>query len=255
LREKKKKMRIALTILLICTGVAVSEAFTMSVDDQEMTMVGEERSMLSDFFVKNVTVNSTTYLGRPALKLAFTDAYQQYLYTANVANGEAYFRIPLSFNFYEGTIDVDIAAENNQYADDSSRAFAGVIFHQQLNDQSDIVYLRMLNGRLNNPPPPSPRIDRALQYMSLPQWTFDKLREQFPGKYETGADVAEKRWVHLRLVVKNNTVSAFIDYATTPVVQQLPLLGANAPGWVALFVDDATDAYFSNLRIRRSMMM
>ena len=131
-----------------------------------MAILAEERNMLAQFFAKNVTVNPATYLGRPALKLAITDAYQQYLNTANIANADAYLRIPFTFNFYDGTIDVDIAAENNKYADENVRAFAGVLFRQQLNGQSDIVYFRMLNGRLNNPPPESTNWSRHSIHVS-----------------------------------------------------------------------------------------
>ena len=272
-------MRITLPISLICIGVAIASAFTITVvsfqsiytvhsiasflnnshlkDDQQMTVTQDRNMMmqplaqtlLNNFFAVNVTVNPVAnYLGRPALKVAFTDAYQKYYTANNVVQSGAFQRIPLTRFFYEGTIDVDIAAEPNKYADEFTRAFAGVIFRQQINGASDTVYFRMLNGRLNNPQPPADRLTRAIQYIAPPKWEFSNLREEFPGKYETGADIAAKRWNHLRLVVNNQTVSAYVDYATKPALQ-VSLLGANAPGWIAFFVDDATDAYFSNLRI------
>lgn len=199
------------------------------------------------FFTNNVNVDRAEYLGRPALKVAFTDEYQQ---TNEAAQANAYVTIPLTY-FYEGTIEVDIAAERNSYANEFSRAFAGVAFRSQPDPKKetyDLVYLRMTNGLLNNPPPPEDRAVRAVQYISPPKWTFDNLREQFPGKYEAGAKIAEKRWNHLRLTVKNNTVQVFIDYDPTPVLN-VPLLGTRAPGPIAFWVDDATTAYFSNLQI------
>ena len=210
---------------------------------------------VNNVLAKNVTVSPTTYLGRPALKIAFSDAFQKY-FEANGRNvaDHPYFRIPFTRFFYEGIIEVDIAAERNQLADESVRAFAGITFHQQIDsDQSDTVYLRMTNGRLNNPQPPAERLARAIQYISPPKWEFFNLREQFPGKYEAGADIAEKRWNHLRLVVKNSSVTAYVDNATKPALQ-VALLGPNAPGPIALFVADGTDAYFSNLRITNTKM-
>ena len=207
--------------------------------------------MMNNFLAQNVTVNRATYLGRPALKVAFTDAYQKYYTNAGFVQTLAYVGIPFTRRFFEGIIDVDIAAERNKYADESIRAFAGILFRKQAENQGEIVYLRMTNGRLNNPQPePAERLSRAIQYVSPPKWDFLTLRTEYPGKYEAGADIAEKRWNHLRLVVKNNTVSAYIDKAAKPSLQ-VPLLGTSAPGSIALFVDDSTDAYFSNFRITK----
>jgi hypothetical protein len=36
---------------------------------------------------------------------------------------------------------------------------------------------------------PSPRDQRAIQYFGYPDWKFDRLREQYPGDYEAGADI------------------------------------------------------------------
>lgn len=207
--------------------------------------------LMQQFFSKNVTVDRADYLGRPAFKVAFTDSYQEYYRSQDVQQSSAYVTVPLTEKFYEGIIDVDIAAERNSYADNqTSRAFAGIAFRTQSSNKElfDLVYLRMTNGLLNNPPPSEERALRAIQYISSPKWTFDNLRQQFPGKYETGAKIAEKRWNHLRLIVKNNSVSAFIDSDSQPVLIA-NLLSDNPPGSIAFWVDDATTAYFSNLQI------
>ena len=106
----------------------------------------------------------------------------------------------------------------------------------------------MTNGLLNTPPPSGERAIRAIQYVSVPKWDFDTLRQNFPGKYEAGAKIAEKRWNHLRIQVKNNTVSTFIDLDRKPVLE-VPLLEANLRGPIRLWVGDSTTANFSNLRV------
>ena len=203
--------------------------------------------IMQRFFSNNVNIERTNYQGRIALKVAFTEAYQL---NNGTVQGNAYVTVPLT-NFYEGTIDVDIAAERNQYADENSRAFAGVAFRTQPSKRDvtyDLVYLRMTNGLLNTPPPSGERAIRAIQYVSVPKWDFDTLRQNFPGKYEAGAKIAEKRWNHLRIQVKNNTVSTFIDLDPKPVLE-VPLLEANLRGPIRLWVGDSTTAYFSNLRV------
>ena len=218
--------------------------------DRNMMMQPLAQTLLNNFFAVNVTVNPVAnYLGRPALKVAFTDAYQKYYTANNVVQSGAFLRIPLTRFFYEGTIDVDIAAERNIYADESVRAFAGIAFRKQSNTQYDMVYLRETNGQLNEVVPPGERINRAIQYVSVPKWDFDVLRTQFPGKYEAGAPIAEKRWSHLRLLVKNNTISASVD--GKPIFNQIQLLEKNPAGSIAYWVDVGTDAYFSNLRIQK----
>ena len=58
-----------------------------------------------------------------------------------------------------------------------------------------------------------------------------------------------KWFFRCRILVQNNSVSVFIDSGSTPVFQR-DLLGVDNTGGVAYWVDDATDAYFSNLKIQ-----
>lgn len=198
----------------------------------------------------NADVQLRQYNGRMAVKVAFTDAYQKQYNNEAIVQGNSHAQIPLTCDFYEGTIDVDIAAERNIYAGEGTRAFAGIAFRKQSNNnQYDLVYLRGTNGQLNQEVPPEPRINRAIQYISVPKWDFDTLRTQFPGKYEAGAPIAEKRWSHLHLLIKNNTFSASVDGKL--IFNQVPLLEKNPAGSIAYWVDDGTDAYFSNLRIQK----
>ena len=205
--------------------------------------------LMKNQLAHNVDLQLKQYNGRMAVKVAFTEAYVEEYKKSPVLLAESHVQIPLTCNFYEGTIDVDIAAERNIYADESVRAFAGIAFRKQSNTQYDMVYLRETNGQLNEVVPPGERINRAIQYVSVPKWDFDVLRTQFPGKYEAGAPIAEKRWSHLRLLIKNNTISASVD--GKPIFNQIQLLEKNPAGSIAYWVGDGTDAYFSNLRIRK----
>jgi len=197
----------------------------------------------------NADLRLKQYNGRMAIKVAFTDAYQKQYDNGTVFQQNSLAQIPLTCDFYEGTIDVDIAAERKIHAEEGTRAFAGIAFRKQSNTQYDLVYLRETNGQLNQIIPPGERINRAIQYVSVPKWDFITLRTQYPGKYEAGAPIAEKRWSRLHLLIKNNTFSASID--GKPIFNQVPLLEKNPAGSIAYWVGDGTDAYFSNLRIRK----
>lgn len=203
--------------------------------------------LMENYLANNVAIQRKEYLQRSALKVSLIDAYQKLLQEdSTIILSDGHVEVPLT-NFYEGTIDVNIAAERNRHASNLTRGFAGIAFRKQSSNQYELVYLRVTNGQLNRIKPPGERIDRAVQYVSLPQWDFDTLRTQFPGKYEAGAKIAEKRWNHLRLLVKNSTITASIDGQV--VLNKIPLLGINLTGSIAYWVGDGTDAYFSNLRI------
>lgn len=164
--------------------------------------------------------------------------------------GSGYVEIPLT-TFYEGTIDVDIAAERNgKRTKDPERAgAAGVAFRIQSSyDQYELVCLRTMNGRFNLPPPSIDRLGRAIQYASPPEWTSAKLRNQFPGRFEATAKIGERRWNHLRISVRNNTLTVYVDGNPASAIQT-SLLGLNARGSLAYWVDAGTNAYFTNLKI------
>ena len=152
---------------------------------------------MDKYLSNNVVIQNTNYLGRDALKVSFSEGYQKYVTESGLVQGNGFVEVPLT-NFYSGTIDVDIAAVRNRYADENGRAFAGIVFRKQSNDQFECVYLRMTNGLLNAVKPPVERMNRAVQYISAPQWTFENLRNQFPDQYEAAANIGEKRWNHLR---------------------------------------------------------
>ncbi len=203
--------------------------------------------LMENYLANNVAIQRKKYLQRSALRMSLTDAYQKLLQEdSTIILSDGHVEVPLT-NFYEGTIDINIAAERNRHASNLTRGFAGIAFRKQSSNQYELVYLRVTNGQLNRIQPPGERIDRAVQYVSLPQWDFDTLRTQFPGKYEAGAKIAEKRWNRSRLLVKNSTITASIDGQI--VLNQIPLLGINLTGSIAYWVGDGTDAYFSNLRI------
>lgn len=203
---------------------------------------------MQHYLSRNVTIERTVYLGRDALKVACTDSYQRLVDQAGLVQSNSFVEIPLT-TFYEGTIDVDLAAEWNGKTKVSERsASAGLAFRIQSNDRYELVTLKTANGRLNFPPPSVERLARAVQYASPADWSFDKLRNQFPGRYEAPANIGERRWHRLRISVKNNAFTVFIDGNFTPVLQA-SLLGTKVQGSIAYWVDSGTNAYFSNLKI------
>ena len=211
----------------------------------------------------NAQYQQTVFNGVPALQVSETAAYNAAFSSADVNKtnqGNAYVTIS-TVPFFEGTIDVDMAAVRNNFSylfhitptqNLLVGAMAGISFRQQSNNQYDAIYLRTGAGRLNNPAPTAPLSYFGAQYISPPTWIFSKLQQSMP-QYTTGSDVAEGQWTHISLTVFNNTLTAWVGNNPTPVFNKIPLLGAGLPGPIGLFVETGTVAYFANLRVSPSI--
>ncbi len=125
------------------------------------------------------------------------------------------------------------------------QSFVGVAFHGADEKTFEVVYFRPFNFKADDPA----RRTHAVQYIAQPAHTWQKLREQSPGKYEnTIAPVPDPDgWFHARIVVAWPKVSVFVNDAREPclVVDQL---SGRQRGWVALWVD-VSDGNFANLKI------
>lgn len=145
----------------------------------------------------------------------------------------------------DGVIEVDVLGRLLPDAPDYARGFVGLAYRvQEQSAQFGAAYLRPTNGRGLAP---SPRDARALQVFAYPDWPFDRLREDFPQQFETGADVAPDRWHHLRLDLIGTSVAVAVD--GVEILRLADALAPSAPGRVGLWVDIGTEGWFANLRI------
>lgn len=182
--------------------------------------------------------------GRHALSVELTVEEQARQRAGAGGNRPTYAIVPGWFE--DGVIEVDIAAELNGRGGAESRGFAGVAFRLGDDERFEAVYLRVANGTLNVPPPPSPRDVRAIQYISHPDFHFSESRAVAPGVYEKGAPIGTGSWHRLRLQVSGRRLVASVD---GQVVLEVDDLRLDRSGRVALWVGDGTRAYFANLTI------
>jgi Domain of Unknown Function (DUF1080) len=185
--------------------------------------------------------------GRDCLAVELSEAEQRgRLDRTRAANAPSYAIVARDFT--DGTIEVEIGAELSGKGGEDARGFAGIAFH--ISDDfatHEAIYLRMTNGRLNAPPPPAPRIDRAVQYVAHPDFHFPVSRERFPGRYEKGADIAAGRWFRYRLEIAGAQARALVDDVEVLRVDDLHFAGRR--GLVGLFVDDGSRGFFRELKI------
>lgn len=91
------------------------------------------------------------------------------------------------------------------------RSFIGVVFHG-LNDSTfDAVYCRPFNFFAKD----SVRRIHAIQYISHPDFTWKKLRDERNTMFESeiASPPDPNGWFILKLVIDKNTVKAFINTA------------------------------------------
>jgi hypothetical protein len=149
-------------------------------------------------------------------------------------------------DFSEGMIDIDFRGANKP-----GQSFVGIAFHGVDDTTFDAVYFRPFNFKN----PEIPRRARAVQYISHPQFTWEKLRAESPGKYEAAVTPVPDPdgWFHARIVVEGRKVSVLVnDSSTTSLV--VTQLSDRHKGLVGLWVGNGSDGDFANLRITPATM-
>ncbi len=148
--------------------------------------------------------------------------------------------------FSEGVVEFDVRGENLK-----QHSFVGVAFHGQDNDTFDAVYFRPFQFREAD----AGLRARSIQYVSLPAFTWRRLREGFPGRYESSVDPVPDpdAWFHVRVVVKGPVVSAYVNGNDTPSLVVEKVTDANS-GRVGLYVADTSGGEFANLTIQPASM-
>jgi len=145
--------------------------------------------------------------------------------------------------FANGTIEIDIRGR-----DVMQQSFVGVAFHAADASNYDAVYFRPFNFRSSDPE----RRVHAVQYISMPTFTWQKLRTEHPNMYEKAVNPVPdpNGWFRARIVVASPKVSVFVEDAKEPslVVTQL---SDRRRGMVGLWADNF-GGDFANLSIEHA---
>ena len=192
----------------------------------------------------NVTADVVTYRGKRALHLVQSGVPA----TATAGGTEKSMAIVLASDFKDGVIEADIAGIPRAGAGEAARGFVGIAFRiQQDASKFECFYLRPTNGRADD----QLRRNHATQYVSSPDYPWQKLRQENPGVYESYADLVPGEWTHMKIEVTGTKARLYINGATQPalIVNDLKL-GADTRGRIALWAGTETEAWFANLTVR-----
>jgi len=223
---------IALLTMALSTGFTQVKPTTVSLDNP------------SEMQFRNVKTEQVTYKGRKALRV--TDAAPP-----NVADG-IQLVILNKTEFQDGVIEIELAGEPAANAGEGARGFVGVAFRVNLDAAKDAAeyecfYLRPTNGRTDD----QVRRNHSTQYISHPDFPWNRLRKEFPEKYESYVDVVPGEWTKIKIEVRGDKARLYVHDAPQPVLVVNDLKHGQSRGQIALWVGAGSVAHFSNLRVSK----
>jgi hypothetical protein len=144
-------------------------------------------------------------------------------------------------DFKSGTIQVDLRGR-----DVLGQSFVGLAFHRKDDATYEAVYLRPFNFRAEDPV----RRQHAVQYISVPDYDWPRLRKEFPEEFENPVDqsIVPTDWVRLRLVVDSGKVQIYVGDVKTPALE-VRKLGSLDGGMIGLWTGNNSEGDFANLVI------
>lgn len=186
----------------------------------------------------NVLMTEEIYSGKKSLKVTDTEE-----------NTEVKFVKINHSDFKNGIIEVDISGKLAANSSELARGFVGIAFRiNNDNSKFECIYLRPTNGRADD----QIRRNHSVQYISYPDFSWFKLRKDFPEKYESYVDLVPGEWTKMKIEVKGDMAKLFLHGNAQPtlIVNDLKL-GSDNIGSIGLWIGPGTEAHFSNLLINK----
>jgi hypothetical protein len=185
----------------------------------------------------NAKAEAVSYRGRRAVRLDPVPGQD--------STGSLLAFLPAS-NFKNGTIQVDLAGSPRAGAPATSRGFIGIAFRvQQQGAKYECFYVRPSNARSDD----QLRRNHSAQYISVPDFPWERLRKETPGVYESYVDLEAGAWTTLKVVVTGTKAQLYVNNAKEPCLIVNDLKLGESEGRIALWSDSTTDGYFSNLTL------
>ncbi|HSH20977.1 MAG TPA: hypothetical protein VLA03_11015 [Draconibacterium sp.] len=145
--------------------------------------------------------------------------------------------------FENGTIEFDVKGK-----DVAGKSFVGVAFHIQNEETYNAVYFRPFN--FNNPD--KTKSGHSVQYICHPEFTWSKLRTEFPEQFENPVQAIPdpNEFFHAKLVVKWPMVSVFVEDSTEPSLS-VKMKSDFKKGKIGFWVGYGSDGSIKNLIVTK----
>jgi hypothetical protein len=193
---------------------------------------------IANFRPVNTFISTAEIEGRKTIRVTKDPTIQEV--------DEATYARLVESDFKNGSIEVQVLSRLLPDAPDYARGFIGVAFRiDESNTGFEGIYIRPTNGRAEDPF----RRSHSTQYFSFPDFKFDRLRNEAPGKYESHADIGINEWIHLKIEVQDEIALLYLNGSEQPVLTVNDLKhGAGASGGIGLWVDIGTEGFFTELK-------
>lgn len=197
-----------------------------------------------DFNLIGVTLEDGNVKGSNALRLSMPARQWQDPNKETLTDRNYMAWLPI--NFHNGVIEVEIASTLATGAPDYARGFMGISFRIQPKGSFENIYLRPTNSQSQD----QVRRNHSVQYFAYPDFRFDRLRKEAPERYETYADIKLNEWNNVKIVVKDQHATLYLNHNSTPafIVNDLKL-GSKAQGGVGIWIESGTIGWFKDLKV------
>lgn len=223
---------IAILILALGTGFTQVTTKTIPLD------------ALNDMRSRNVKTERLIYKGRSALRVTDTAP-------ANVGDGERLVILNKT-EFQDGVIELELTGEPMANAGEGARGFVGVAFRVSSDAEKNAAkyecfYLRPTNGRADD----QVRRNHSTQYISFPDFPWQRLRREFPEKYESYVDLVPGEWTKMKIEARAGKARLYVNGSQQPVLVVNDLKQGQSQGQIALWIGPGTVAHFAGLRVSK----
>lgn len=169
-----------------------------------------------------------------------TDKVDQVDFNAKQGDGLAIFK---NIEFENGTIEFDVKGKNVP-----GQSFVGVAFHVQDEETFNAVYFRPFNFKN----PDKTRSGHSVQYICHPEFTWSKLRTDFPEQFENPVNPIPEPddFFHAMVVVQWPIVKVFVENAKEPSLD-VSMKSKFKKGKVGFWVGNGSDGSFKNLVVTK----
>jgi hypothetical protein len=188
--------------------------------------------------LQNVKAETVKYQGKAAVRI--TDAAAQ-----NLPDG-ARLAIVTGTSFEDGVIEVELTGDALPGTPETVRGFTGIAFRVAPDGASyECLYLRPKNGRSED----QTQRNHSTQYISVPDFPWQRLRSETPSKYESYVDLAPGAWTKIKIEAHGDKARLYVNGAQQPTLIVNDLKHGQSKGAIALWVGPGVVAHFANLTV------
>lgn len=146
-----------------------------------------------------------------------------------------------NIEFENGTIEFDVKGK-----DVLQRSFVGVAFHIQDENTFNAIYFRPFNFKKPE------RAGHSVQYICHPEFTWQKLRTDFPEQFENPVTPVPnpENWFHAKIEIEWPGVKVYVENSNKPSLD-VTLKSTYKKGKVGFWVGNGSDGSFKNLRVTK----